>query len=100
MEWQYWAMSALFVAAAALPVIGLFRVYRRSKEDAADFAAAVKTVDDAGPSMGHFDVMVNSWYRSQKRGPSIARVEAVLVGSGLLCGLVASVWAVVDTALA
>ena len=100
MELRYWVMIGLFLLAALLPALGLWRVYRKATQRFVTFSAVPPSDEGDGASFAHLDLMIASWFESQKRGPAVAVSDAGLVGAGLLCGAVASVWAVVDTALA
>ena len=99
MALQYWAMIALSALSVLLPGIGLFGVYRSSIAEWRAYSNAPQTAKGGEPSVGQFNVMAR-WYHEKMQGkPSFAVRDFVYIGVGLLFGSVASIWAVLDTAL-
>lgn len=97
MNWQHWAMIVLFVIAVLLPFIGLVGVYRFSVKEAHTYKQAEPISDGAGMSFGQFDALTNSTHERMQGAPTYALRDFLLIGSGLVAGAAASIWAVVDS---
>jgi hypothetical protein len=76
----------LYLTAAALPAVGLIRVYVRAKIRADKFKAL------GGPTFGGFDAAMSEQFLAIERAPIVAINDAVLIGAGLLAGTIASIW--------
>lgn len=93
---HHFVIVVLYVAAAILPGIALWRVFRASRDEAAIYEQAPDIGDQM--SVGQHDVMMRILHQRMRRGPVFVLTDAVLVGGGLVLGAVASIWAVVDSA--
>lgn len=79
---------ALYALAFALPAFALWRVWRQARRAVAELGLS----EGAAPTFDDFDKLLIASKQTPSDAVVGARREFVMVGAGLLCGAVASIW--------
>jgi hypothetical protein len=91
MTWMQAVVVVLFAASALLPLCGLFGLYRDARRVVLELSAGQ---DTKNPDTGKWQVtdFMKVMTSEVKNRPANILFDFVLIGGGVVCGAVASIW--------